>query len=278
MVMDTLLASLALKTLAFADDFKFVVDVIEHTRQEVQDDIDQVVQWSEAHEMPLSIEKCGVLHCGKNQPFHQYNLGGQPLPIVDELTDLGVVRTADSTCTRQCQAVAAKATRAACAIRRAFQRKYKQLMWPAFTRYVLPIVMYCAPAWSPTACNDINAIEKIQRRFTKAIRGLKDLSYAERLSELGTLSLQNRRIYADMGFMYKIIHGMVDCSASDLGVTSCDRGRGMRAVQRRPVSKACASLFACRAPSKWNKLPAQITASPNLNIFKSNLFKHLQSA
>ena len=44
---------------------------------------------------------------------------------------------------------AARANRAAGAVRQAFQLKVPQLLWPAFQSYVAPIAMYCSQVWSP---------------------------------------------------------------------------------------------------------------------------------
>ena len=57
-----------------------------------------------------------------------------------------------------------------------------------------------------------------------------DLYYAERLKELDTLSQERRRQYADMMFVYKALHGLVDCSAGSFGLelkTSRTRGNGI---------------------------------------------------
>ena len=51
--------------------------------------------------------------------------------------------------------------------------------------------------WSPGQ-KDIEAIEKIQLRFTKTLFGLRDYSYSERLQELILQSLELRRIQYDI--------------------------------------------------------------------------------
>ena len=45
-----------------------------------------------------------------------------------------------------------------------------------------------------------------------------DLSYAEHLQKLDTLSLEWRRQYADVVFVYKAVHGLADCSAVNVGL------------------------------------------------------------
>ena len=61
----------------------------------------------------------------------------------------------------------------------------------------------------------IDLIEKVQRRFTKRLYGLKSLSYADRLTKLGLCSLELRRLHLDLILCYKIVFGMVNVSFND---------------------------------------------------------------
>ena len=110
---NSLLSLLSLRSVTYVNDFKFIVDVRSHTREDVQCEIDKVVDWSEAHLMPLSTEKCAVLHCSLKQPNYTYVLGDHVLKTVDSFVDLGVTRTSDSGHSSQCSAIAAKAAKAA---------------------------------------------------------------------------------------------------------------------------------------------------------------------
>ena len=89
-----------------------------------------------------------------------------------------------------------------------------------------------------------------------------DLSSAERLQKLDTLSLERQRQYADMVFVYKALHGLVDCSAISFRLeqkTSCTRGDGIKMNQRRATTLASSQLFAVRATSASDKLSMDIT-------------------
>jgi len=45
---------------------------------------------------------------------------------------------------------------------------------------------------------DIVSIEKVQRRFTKRLPGLKNFTYQERLNRLKLVSLEQRRLYMEL--------------------------------------------------------------------------------
>ena len=139
---DTLLRKLKLPNWGFADDLKFVSDITVNSRETTQAEIDVVVLWSDERLMPLSLGKCGVMHCGKNQPCYEYYIRGNPLPIMESFKDLGVLRSGDGSYTAQCEAVSSSASKLAGAIRRLFQIKTPALLWPAFQSYALPTLMY----------------------------------------------------------------------------------------------------------------------------------------
>ena len=55
---------------------------------------------------------------------------------------------------------------------------------------------------------DADMLEGVQRRRTKIIQSLRNLSYEERLKRLGMFSLRRRRIRDDMIEVFKMIHGI----------------------------------------------------------------------
>ena len=72
------------------------------------------------------------------------------------------------------------------------------LLVRAYIVYVRPIVEYNSVIWSPVAKHDIELVEKVQRRFTKRLRGLRSLSYCDRLTKLGLCTLELRRLHLDL--------------------------------------------------------------------------------
>ena len=59
---------------------------------------------------------------------------------------------------------------------------------------------------------DVIVIERVQKYFTKNLKGLRDKPYKERLAILKLPTLECRRAYNDLIFLYKIILGLSDTS------------------------------------------------------------------
>ena len=171
----------------------------------------------------------------------------------------------------------AKSSRTSGLIRRIFHQRSRFLVWLAFQTYVLPKLMYCSPVWAPHFQRDIVSIEAEQRRYTKRIYGLENISYADRLRELGALSLQNNRLFVDLILVYKCIHQLMCCSADGLGlrlIASKTRG-DIKLHQQHSTKILRASLFSNRAAREWNRIPIAILQSKTLSTFKQNLFTYL---
>jgi hypothetical protein len=221
-LIDSLLRSLAelvgSGSYAFADDLKFITSTSSGDYRVAQQAVDLVSDWSVTHRMPLSIEKSGVLHCGSNNPGRKYNLAGRQLPQLEHLRDLGVLRSTTAGYSDHINSLVPACNRLCGALQRVFRSREPTLLWSAFQTYVKPKIMYAAPVWSPSLKYDVNAVERVQRRFTKKLAGMGNLSYPERLNVLHALSLEKERLVADVVLLHRCMHGKSDYKLSDIGV------------------------------------------------------------
>ena len=81
-------------------------------------------------------------------------------------------------------------------IRRNVTCKDKRLLIPLYKAIVRPHLEYCIQAWRPHR-KDIDMLERIQRRATKMIPELRNLTYEERLKECVLTTLETRRLRGD---------------------------------------------------------------------------------
>ena len=102
---------------------------------------------------------------------------------------------------------------------------------------------------------------------------MHNLPYARRLEEMGALSLQNKKIYDDMVFIYEAAHGLMNYAAEEFGIRelrSRTRSCGIRLVQKRAITCTVANLYSLRVPSQWNKLPLEIKTVHHFLLLRTN--------
>jgi len=93
-------------------------------------------------------------------------------------------------------------------------RSRAQTLMHAFIVYVRPLLEYGSCVWSPHFKSDIDRIESVQRRFTKRLRFLNNMSYSQRLMTLGLETLEVRRLHQDLLLTYKIVFGLINIDSS----------------------------------------------------------------
>ena len=96
-----------------------------------------------------------------------------------------------------------------------FSSRDPQLLKRAYIVYVRPILEYCSSVWSPHKIRDIEALERVQRYFTRKLYGLKSFTNDDRLNFSDLESLELRRFKVDLIMYFKIMHDHVDVEKSD---------------------------------------------------------------
>ena len=76
-------------------------------------------------------------------------------------------------------------------IKRNIDFKSKEVIVKLYKALVRPRLEFSVQAWCPYLRKDIDMLERVQRRATKLIKGLKDKPYSERLICTGLVSLKN---------------------------------------------------------------------------------------
>ena len=186
------------KILKFADDTKLFGKVKEiGDKHNLQDDIDKLVKWSNKWQMLFNFGKCKCLHTGSINTGMNYDMGGTILSKTVKEKYLGVTMNANMKVSEQCRIAATKGNQVLGMIRRNITYKEKSL-----TR---PHLEYCIQAWNPHLRKDVDRLDTIQRRATKLIPELRDLTYEERLKEYGLTTLE--RLRGDQIEVFKILNG-----------------------------------------------------------------------
>ena len=268
--------------LKFADDTKLFTKTKEiGDKQNLQDDIDKLVKWSEKWQMLFNFGKCKCLHIGPGNTSMNYEMGGTILSTTVKEKDLGVTMNANMKVSEQCRIAASKANQVLGMIRRNITYKVKSLIVPLYKAIVRPHLEYCIQAWSPYLRKDIDMLEKIQRRATKLIPGLRDLRYEERLKECGLTTLETRRLRGDQIEVFKILNGYENIDSNiffEIKESKITRGHNYTLVKKQSRLDVRKYSFSQRIINVWNKLSIDCVHASSVNMFKNKIDKYLAKA
>ena len=274
----------------YADDAKLYTDVTSAIDSaNLQNTLDKLYNWSKIWQLNISHHKCCIITIGRSVGLNRitaktnyrptlfnYELAASPLSIVKSVSDLGVIIDSQLNFCDQIASVTRKAHQRANLIHRCFLSREKDSLILAYKIYVRPILEYCSNVWSPSLKRDILSIEAVQRRFTKRLPGLSNISYHVRLKLLKLESLEIRRLRSDLILVYKILFGHVYCSV--VNYFKLKTGERLKSLRRHSYqlvepargSSAIHVFFVNRVIKLWNELPLSINFS-SVKQFKASL-------
>ncbi|XP_077984051.1 uncharacterized protein LOC144438765 [Glandiceps talaboti] len=245
-----------------------------------QDDLNRLSTWAEDWQMSFNVDKCKIMHIGSSNQSHKYTMNDKPLNSVTEEKDLGVLIHNSLKTSHHCAAAAKKANRTLGIIKRNISHKSKFVIMKLFNSLVRPHIEYAVQFWNPHYKKDIDLLEKIQRRATKLIPELRNLSYADRLRTLNITTLEERRRRGDLIQVFRLIKGF-DKSDYELlfklHQTSRTRGHSLKLVKSTVRLDTRKYFFSQRVISQWNNLPEHIIQAKTIVDFKIRLDQYMNN-
>ena len=131
---------------------------------------------------------------------------------------------------------------------------------------------YASAVWNPFSVGMVQDIERVQRRFTKLLRGLRLLSYEDCLTYLHLDKLEDRRRRTDLITVFKVLHALPAIDATSIGVqlfTAPTRSRELGLIVHRAINNTVGKTFSFRMSTKWNSLSMAAKSSSTLRTFKN---------
>ena len=252
----------------------------------LQSDIDKLMEWSRTWLLKFHPDKCVYMGIGyKNSPVIQkYLMDDHMLAVSDCEKDIGVHIDSNLQFDTHISKSINKANRIMGITRRTFHTLNKANFCNIFKALVRPHVEYGAPIWSPHLIKYKELVENVQRRATKFIPGMYDLSYPERLRILKLPTLAYRRIRGDMIQVYKMLcadpkEGGYDESLPNFLSIGSNHSYSLNKHPKylptlrwdKPIRKHC---FSIRIRNIWNSLPTEVVMSKSVKSFEKALDNH----
>ena len=153
---------------------------------------------------------------------------------------------------------------------KAFESRSWPFMQTLWQHHLRPKLEYASQVWNTAP--GCAAIERVQRRYTKRVSGLRHVEYEERLERLELPSLSTCRDKADLIFIHKLLNGKLYINTTEFGIqktAGVTRGNGCNIVVKRPLTSTIAKSFTHRIASQWNSLPLTAKKTASLNTFKT---------
>lgn len=276
--------------LLYADDAKFykIVSNVDHCG-ELQADINTLFEYCENNQLFLNPDKCHVITFTRkiNPIIYNYKLNNYNLKRVHEIRDLGVIIDSKLTFNSHIDKIIQRAYKLLGFVLRVckpFQHKMTYML--LYFSLVRSILDFGCVIWSPFFKCHIARIERVQKKFLKAIdyrMGRGRNSYTNSLSYYNLLSLESRRTQFDLMFLYKIINSIID-SPLLLGRISFkipQRTARHKILFATPCSrtKYVSNFYFNRCLNYYNKNLTDIDPFlyKNCNCFKNQIICHLKS-
>jgi hypothetical protein len=261
----------------FADDTKAANEIHgEKDCENLQEAFDRLLQWADRWGMEFNRQKCKVMHFGNNNGKHIYRMGDHVLEQTEEEKDVGVMVSNNLKPSKHCTKAARTASTVLGQISRAFKYRDKKIFPALYTRYVRPHLEFASPAWSPWLLKDIDILERVQKRAVGMVNGLGGLSYEEKLEALNMETLADRREYADLLLIYKVLNGICTVKKNKWVVMLTRPDQVTRAASdplklRKPFARTDIqkNYFTVRICDLWNRLPISIRAAKTVRKFKT---------
>ena len=149
----------------------------------LQSAIDEMFLWTQNWLLKFNKEKCKILHLGRNNPRYKYCIGTDDDKIVLETTDLekdlGVHIDPNLDFKNHIKTIVRKASFLCYKILKNFSYRDSSILVPLFKTLIRLILEYGNTVWYNCLKKSKEKIENVQRKITKHIKGLRDISFLE---------------------------------------------------------------------------------------------------
>jgi hypothetical protein len=287
-LMDVIIHNIAL---LYADDGKIISPIRSITDyHNLLSDIGRISEWCTSNGMKLSFNKCSILHLGKNNPRHTYTLNNITISEPANVRDIGVIIDQSAGFKDHIRKIVSTASARMNRLNRTFRYKPNTFKLTLYKIFVRPLLESAISVWTPHTAKQSKLVESVQKRLL--LYGLnyntssyinfacRKGRYRKLLSEYNLVTLNRRRVVADLCMLFKILHKLADSSyLASLFTFNARIGKDHKIIVLGSKHEFRRSHFTIRSIKLWNELPDHISQSTTLCKFRicvNNHFDQIQ--
>ena len=147
---------------------------------------------------------------------------------------------------------------------------------------IRPDLEYAVQVWSPYQKGHLNALESVQKFALKVCFKQWSLDYQSLLRTYGIQTLEKRRQYLNLCFLYNVLSGVYtfpEPSSIKFKPVSNHFTRSHKCQLLIPKARTLSHLnsFFCAISRVWNLLPESVVSANNIEQFKRRLSAHMSN-
>ena len=275
---------LTCKFKVFADDIKIYISDINNSNMTpsnmvIQNDIDLLVRISASWGLLINSSKCKHICFGRrNIDTPSFNINNNPIETVESHGDLGVRIDKNLKFHAHINNTVGYLHALTTSILGCTLNRESSFIMNIYKSHIRPKIEYGSCVWNVGYLGDLRKLERLQKRWTRAVSDLAGQNYKERLDALDLYSIKGRLLRADMIYVWKIMHGYSSISPEDLFVienSGRTRGHPLKIKILRSHQEIRSRFFTARVIAPWNALGSDTVMSESISKFKGHLHRDL---
>lgn len=204
----------------FADDLRIAKQITTpQDAQVLQEAVTCLFSWCQENLMELNISKCKYMSFShkRNPHLSTFHINNIQLEKINSVRDLGVYLQTDMKFNTHFENILNKSYRMlGFLLRNTREFTNPKTFKMIYYAYVRSKLEYCSVVWNPKHNVHIKSLEALQKKFLRylAFKQHKTIegNYSEFMRSNKIMSLENRRNFIDLTYLYKLLNNQIDCT------------------------------------------------------------------
>jgi hypothetical protein len=262
----------------FADDSILYREIQSTDDQDIlQDDLNKVFQWADKWQMSFNATKCEALTITRKIKPHNntYQVNGHSIVKSSKHKYLGVTINKHLDWKDHVLNITSRARSTLGVLKRNLSSCPTHVKTKAYQALVRPKMEYASTVWNPYTCDQVNALEAVQRQAARFVCNNyeRTASVTQMLQRLEWDSLATRRLLNQCAMFFKIHHGLVNITFPIVVTPHVRPGRTTNTLSYQPIRSRVNTYrysFFVRTIPIWNGLPQPVISAETGSQFQAN--------